>query len=443
MTKPSPTGPLSPVTNESSISGIGMDKRVTKKRSRIKPIVITTIVIIVIGFLTNLLMNVSAGRSFQINGSRVTISTVQQGVFEDLIPIRGRVSPLKTVFLDAIEGGRIDHVPVEDGALLKKGDLIAELSNSALQLSVNRNEALVTEQLNTMRTIELQLEQNRLGHKRTLIDLNYDIKRLTRQVGRERELMLHKNISQSQLDQTEDELEYARQRKAITLESQATDARLQESQLTSLKIASKQLEKNLIFAQQNLDSLNIRAPVDGKLSGFNVEVGQSISPGGRLGQINAPNDYKITALIDEFYLSRVDLGQTANFDRNGKTYTLRSAKIYPQVVNGQFEVDFIFDDEQPKDIRRGQTLQTQLILGDSTEAVVIPNGSFYQDTGGSWIFVVSPKGDQAIKRSVRLGRRNTRYIEVLEGLELGEQVVTSPYTSFIEMDRLKLNSESP
>jgi HlyD family secretion protein len=443
MAKTSPLSTLPPHSPTAAPkSGAGMDKQVIIKKSPWKTAKLIITGVVSIGLFVPLLADIFSGRGFQISENRIVVSTVELGNFEDFIPLRCRVTPLKTVFLDAIEGGRIESVPVEDGTLLKKGDLIAELSNSALQLNVNRNEALVTEQLNNMRTIELQLEQNRLAHKRTLIDTEYEIKRLTREVMRERLLIKNKAISQSKLEQTEDELEYAIRRKEITLESQSTDARLQESQLKSLKAANIQLNQNLAYAQKNLESLNIRAPVDGKLSGFNVEVGQSISPGGRLGQINDPKDYKLTALIDEFYLSRVDLGQTASFESNGIKYTLRTAKIYPQVVNGQFEVDFVFTEDQPNDIRRGQTLQTQLTLGDTAQAIVIPNGAFYQETGGNWVFVVTPQRDQAVKRSVRLGRRNARYIEVLEGLELGEKIITSPYTSFLEMDRLTLKSKS-
>lgn len=430
-----------PLSGSGAASGAGMDRRVEKKRSYLKPALIGAGIIAIVGFAWTMINDASGGRSFKINESRIVISEVSSGIFEDFIPIRGRVTPLNTVFLDAIEGGRIDEVLVEDGALLKAGDLIAVLSNTGLQLDVTRNEALVTEQLNNMRTIELQLEQNRLAHKRNLIDIEYQIKRLTRLAERQRELIKTNAISHAQLEATEDELEYFKNRQVVTLESQATDARLQETQLASLQTAGQQLELNLKYARKNLDSLNVRAPVAGKLSGFNAEVGQSITRGGRLGQIDDPDQYKLSANIDEFYLGRVDLEQQAVFERGGDSYGMKISKIYPQVTNGQFEVDLVFTEEQPDGIRRGQTLQTKLTLGDATEAVLIPNGAFYQDTGGNWVFVVTDDGTQAVKRTVRLGRRNSRYIEVIEGLEVGERVVTSPYSSFVEMDRLKLSGE--
>lgn len=185
----------------------------------------------------------------------------------------------------------------------------------------------------------------------------------------------------------------------------------------------------------------MRAPVDGKLSGFDAEVGQSIARGGRLGQIDDPDNFKLRASIDEFYLGRVDIGQAAVFEKAGQSYQLTISKIYPQVKNSQFEIDMIFTAEEPGAIRRGQTIQTRLTLGDATAALLIPNSAFYQDTGGHWMFVVSSDGTEAVKRNVRLGRRNSRYIEVLAGLEAGERVVTSPYSSFKDMDRLKLGSE--
>jgi len=427
--------------SKGATSGQGMDRRVEKKKQPWKMVAIAAAAVVGVFFVGSMVMDAQGGRSFKVDQSRIVISPVSEGTFEDFIPVRGRVTPLKTLYLDAVEGGRVERILVEDGAALKKGDLIVELSNSTLQVNFTANETRVTEQLNNMRSQELQLEQNRLGHKRNLVEFNYQIKKLQRQVERERELVKTNAIPQRQLDDSEDDLEYNINRRELTLESQATDARLQESQLKFLREAAARLEDSLVVARKNLDALNVRAPVDGKLSGFNVEIGQSIPRGERLGQIDDPDNYKLTANIDEFYLGRVDIGQTAMFERGGVNYEMRIVKIYPQVNNGQFEVDFVFNGGQPEGIRRGQTIQTRLTLGDATKAKLVPNGAFFQDTGGNWVFVVAEDGSQAIKRSVRLGRRNARFIEVLDGLEVGERIVTSPYTSFVEMDRLKLGSD--
>jgi HlyD family secretion protein len=422
------------------VSGAGMDRRVEKKVSRKQFAIYAFIGLVVAAFAWWFVDTLAGGRSLTVNSQRIAISPVTTGIYKDFIPLRGRLVPSSTVFLDAIEGGRVEQVLVEDGALVEAGDLIAVLSNTNLQLEVLGREAAVTEQLNNMRTIELQLEQNRLAHKRNLVEIDYQITRLTREIGRQRELVGKNLVSQSTIDQLEDELVYYRNRRDVTLESQATDARMQEAQLQQLRDAGEQLQAGLGFARKNLEDLNVRAPVAGKLSGFNIEIGQSITRGGRLGQIDDPDGYKLNARIDEYYLGRVDLELRATAEHNGRDLELRVAKIYPQVNEGNFEVDMLFD-EQPDGLRRGQTLQTSLTLGDNTDAVLIPNGAFYQETGGNWVFVVAPDGSEAIRRNVRLGRRNSDFIEVLEGLEPGERVITSPYTSFVGMDRLSLNDD--
>lgn len=423
-----------------SISGQGMDRKVEKKASpmRYLQFALGVVVIALMGYW--LIQTLGQGRSLSVNSNRIEVSAVTEGTFEDFIPLRGRLQPRSTVFLDAIEGGRVEEILVEDGAIVNKGDPIVRLSNTNMQLEVLSREAAVTEQLNNMRTIELQLEQNRLAHKSNLIDIDYQIVRLTRNVERERELADRSLISEADVDATADELAYYKKRRTVTLESQATDARMQEQQLKQLRQANQQLEASLAFAHKNLDDLNIRAPLDGKLSGFNVELGQSIERGGRLGQVDDPDGYKLNVKIDEFYLGRVDLQQVAVMEKNGRSYELQISKIYPQVNNGQFEVDMLFD-ELPPDQRRGQTMQIQLTLGDATVARMIPNGAFYQETGGNWLFVVSPDGSEAIRRTVVLGRRNTDFIEVLDGLETGEEVITSPYSSYAGMDRLGLSED--
>jgi HlyD family secretion protein len=421
-----------------NISGHGMDRIVEKRVSRGRLAVYGIGGIAALVFVWWLTSALLGGRSLSVNSQRVSVSEVTIGTFEDFIPLRGRLVPRSTVYLDAIEGGRVERVIVEDGTLVRAGDPIALLSNTNLQLEVLGREAAVTEQLNNMRTIELQLEQNRLSHKRNLVEIDYQIIRLNRSIARQQELAAKELVSQSTVEELQDELNYYKNRREVTLESQETDTRMQAQQLQQLRSAGDQLQASLGFARKNLDDLNVRAPVDGKLSGFNVEVGQSIVRGGRLGQIDDPDGYKLNVQIDEFYLGRVDLQQVATAEHGNRTYDIHVTKIYPQVNNGQFEVDMIFD-EEPAGLRRGQTLQLKLTLGDNSDALLIPNGAFYQETGGNWIFVVSTDGTEAVKRTVRLGRRNTDFIEVLDGLEPGEEVITSPYTNYVGMDRLTLD----
>ena len=422
------------------VSGQGMDRRVAKKTPLIRKLMYGLAALLVLLFAGWLVSTLLAGRSLSVNSERIAVAEVSVGTFEDFIPLRGRLVPRSTVYLDAVEGGRVEEVLVEDGSVVAAGDPIVRLSNTNLQLEVLGREAAVTEQLNFMRTLELQLEQNRLAHKRNLVEIDYQITRLTRSIERQKDLAAKELVSKSTLDELQDELTYYQNRRAVTLESQATDARLQEEQLAQLRAASSQLETSLALARKNLDDLNVRAPVAGKLSGFDVEIGESIERGGRLGQIDDPDAYKLNARIDEFYLGRVDIGQVAAVTHNGRDLQLEVSKIYPQVKDGQFEVDMTFG-EEPEGLRRGQTLQLRLTLGDNSDALLIPNGSFYQETGGNWVFVVASDGSEAVRRTVRLGRRNTDYIEVLDGLEPGEKVITSPYTSFTDMDRLVLDAD--
>lgn len=430
-----PTNPPNENIGSKAISGAGMDRQVETDTNPVKKWLTISLVVMIVAFAAYMILNKTSGKVLLVDNNRLIISTVTSGVFEDFIPIRGRVTPAKTVYLDAVEGGRVERILVEDGTSLTAGDLIVVLSNASLQLSVLGNETRVAEQLNNMRTTELNLEQNRLQHKSNIIDIKHQIKLLTRQVARANSLKATGAIIQSKIEDTEDTLQWNKDRLALTIESQQSDARMQGEQLIFLKNTSARLESNLAISRLNLDNMNVKAPVAGKLSGFNVEIGQSIARGERLGQIDTPNDYKLTAFIDEFYLGRVDIGQQAHY----QDYSLVISKVYPQVQNGQFKVDFKFIDQQPKGIRRGQTIQIKLTLGDASEAVLIPNGAFFQDTGGNWIFVISQDGDEAIKRNIRLGRRNNQFIEVIEGLEVGEQVVTSPYSSYLEMQKLKFN----
>lgn len=422
-------------------SGQSMDRKITKSNGRYKKYIPYLAGLIVLAAITQLYINNESGKTFSVDNNRVVISKVKSGVFEDFIPVRTRVVPLKTVYLDAVEGGRVEEVLIEDGVIVRKGQAIARLSNTQLQLDVMRNEAAVTEQLNNMRNIELSLEQNRLSHKRHLIELNYQIKQLTRQLERETAIHAKGNISSSQIEETQDLLDYNKQKLELTLESQKTDALMQEQQLLFLKDTGERLEESLIFARTNMDNLNMKAPVEGKLSGFDIEVGQSISRGERIGQIDDPNSFKIEANIDEYYLEQIDIGQSAMVTHNQINYPLTISKVYPDVKNGQFKVDFTFSEQQPIGIRRGQTLQAKLTLGDDSDVLLIPNGAFYQDTGGNWIFVVSDDGSKAIKRNIKLGRKNNRFIEVLGGLEPNENIITSPYSSFKDMDTLKLNKQ--
>jgi HlyD family secretion protein len=430
------TSPKQPQSN--ARSGQSMDRKVVNSKPPYKKYFSVAAITLALGVFTTQYLNADNKQTLNISNQQISVATVKAGVFEDFIPVRTRVVPLKTVYLDAIEGGRVERVLIEDGALVGEGQAIVQLSNTQLQLDVMRNEAAVTEQLNNMRNIELSLEQNRLAHKRNIIELNHQIKTLTKKLKREKSVKEYADFAASQIENTEDTLEYNKQKLALTLESQQTDALMQEQQLKFLKDTGRRLEESLQFAKRNMDNLNMKAPVAGKLSGFDIEVGQSVSRGERIGQIDDPNAFKLEANIDEFYLNQISLGQSAKVTHQNNDFQLEIKKIYPDVNNGQFKVDFRFE-QQPNGIRRGQTLQAKLTLGDDKNVMLIPNGAFFQDTGGNWIYALSEDGSTASKRAVKLGKRNSRYIEVIAGLKQGEQVIVSPYSSFNNIEQLQLN----
>lgn len=417
----------------------GMDRKieVAPWKKYVKPAVAGGVALIVL-IVAYAVFATGSGRTVKVESGTVTLATVARGAFEDFVPIRGRVTPLKTVYLDAMEGGRVERLYVEDGADVKAGDVIVDLSNTSLQLEVLQRETEVAQQTNNMRSLELQLEKSRLDNARDLVEAEYQIQRLTRNLERRRKLFSSGNSSESDLQSVEDEFNYQKRKHGVLMESQRNTIKLQENQLAQIKETVGRLQQNLGIARVNLEGLKVRAPVDGRLTAFNPEVGQSLTKGERLGQVDDPIHRKIAADVDEFYLSRVALGQTAAISWGGKDYDLKVAKTYPQVRDGNFVVDLVFTGTEPTDMRRGQTLQLKLTLGDPTEALLIPDGAFFQDTGGSWLFVVAPDGKSAVRRNVRLGRRNSRFIEILDGLQAGEQVVISPYSTFLDKDRLQI-----
>jgi HlyD family secretion protein len=380
------------------------------------------------------------GTTQSVASDRLTISTVRNGTFEDFIPLRARVTPLLTVYLDAIEGGRVEKIVAEDGALLAKGQPIVELSNAELQLSTLARQTEVEQQINNMRAQELALSQTRLANERAILEAGLSLEKTRLQFDREAPLAGRGFVTGKQFADTGAQLRFERNRIAALQRSQANDEKLQSSQLAQQRASMRSMQSGLSIARANLDALNLRAPVAGQLSGFNLQVGESLQRGQRIGQIDSPGRNKLMAGVDEFYLGRVQLNQPATVEWSGRTYPAKVTKIYPQVQNGQFQIDLQFTGREPADIQRGQTLQAKLTLGDPAPARLIPYGAFYTETGGNYVFVVAPDGRSAIKRNVRLGRRNDAAIEVLEGLDPGERVITSPYTGFADKDRLDLST---
>jgi HlyD family secretion protein len=426
--------------NEKPVSGGAMD-RVVAVKGLSKPVKIgLAAALALIAAVAFYLMAPSAS-SQTVAADRVTVSTVERGRFDDFLPLRSRVTPLVTVYLDAVEGGRVEKVIVEDGAMVQQGQLLAMLSNSDLQLSLLARQSDVSREINSMRSQELALAQTRIQDERAVIDAQLAADKARRQYETQKPLAERGFIPTRMFHDSRDEYQSARRRADAIRRAQSVNERLQSSQLAQLRASNASLSGSLDIARATLDALKLRAPVTGQLTAFSIQVGQSLNRGERLGQIDSAGRNKLVAQVDEFYLGRVEPGQVATADWGGRSYRLKVAKIYPQVRNGTFEVDLQFLGQEPDNLQRGQTLQTKLTLGDPTPALLIPNGAFYNETGGAWVFVVTPDGSEAVKRQVRLGRRNADHIEVLEGLEPGEKVLTSPYTGFADKDRLDLEKQ--
>ena len=412
-----------------------MDRKI--ERATRKPLFVAVAVGAGILLVILVLATRNSSTSYTLDGQRIRTSTVATGVYEDYIPLRGTVEPERTVFLDAIEGGRVERVLVDDGAFVEEGQPILELSNTSLQLDVIAREAEVSEQLNNLRNTQLAIEQNRLSLKSELIEIDYQLSRLDRLVKRYIELQGNQFISKNEYEDAVDELEYWKSRRVVTRESQAQDEKIRLAQINQLETSVSQLEKNLLLARSNLDNLLVKAPRAGQLTSLNAELGESKGRGERLGRIDDVDRFKATALVNEFYLSRVRTGQRAELDIDGTRYDLEIYKIYPNVQASQFEIDLRFLGNSRPDIRRGQTLQMRLVLGDiKSDAVLLANGPFFNDTGGAWVFVLDENRTVAARRNVQLGRRNSNNIEVVGGLVDGDEVIISYYSNFITVDRL-------
>lgn len=373
-----------------------------------------------------------------VRAERVTISTVEKGPFQVYIAVTGTVLPIRTVYLDAIEGGRVERVVREAGSLVHEGDTILELTNSNLVLDIMNREAQLFEQSNNLRNTRLAMEERSLSLEAELADLDYLTAKAKRAYDQAVSLEKSQLISEHEFADARDEYEYLRRKRDLTVRTQRQDSLFRSLQVEQLEQSVARIETNLEIVRQNQDNLFLRAPVSGQLTSLNAEVGESKSRGERLGQIDIVDGFKVRADIDEHYIARLNIGLKGEFDLAGQTHHLAVTKIYPEVVDGRFEVDLEFENEPPPDVRRGQTVHIRLELGDLTEALQLARGAFFQNSGGNWAYVLDETGETAIKRSIHLGQQNPRVFEVLEGLEPGQKVITSSYDSFGDAEKLVL-----
>ncbi len=415
-----------------------MDRIIPKKKWTVKRIaVIGGSTAFVLFILISILFGDHSSK-LNIKTERITISTVSRGPFQEFIPVTGTVIPIKTVYLDAMEGGRVEMLFLEAGADVEEGDQILKLENSDLLLNILYREADLAEQSNYLRNTRLDMERNRLSLQSQLVELNFQIKKQKR-IYKQCQVLIQKElISQEEYEEAKDEYEYLIQKRVLTLETHEKDSLFRRNQIRSLESSLERMQGSLDLVKKNMENLTIRAPISGQLTSLIPEVGESIARGERIGQIDVLDGFKVRAEIDEHYIARIQLGRRGEFDFTGKTYHLILRKIYPEVKDGRFEVDMEFEGELPEAIRRGQTLHIRLELGDLSEAILLDRGGFYQSTGGQWVYVLSPSTDFAEKRSIKLGRQNPQVFEVLDGLKPGEKVITSSYDNYGDNDKLIL-----
>lgn len=375
--------------------------------------------------------------TYRVPLNRVSFGKVQRGAFEDFIAVRGTAAPFTTHYLTADQGGTVKEVVAEDGAIVKKGQPLIILANPALELQVASREADAASQINALENTRLQLEDGRFKYQRDLLEIEHQIKKLAGDLARDKILLDGNAIAPSIYKQEEEEYAHQLKLKEETTASRDAQQKIRARELTQLQETIKRLNESIATARASLDALTIRAPTDGRLTALDAEVGQSKAQGAVLAQVDSLDRFKLTAQVDEFYLGRVAVGQTAVSVLNGREYAATVAKIYPQIAHGTFKVDLHFNETAPADIHAGQAIDTKLQLGGSAAAVTLPYGPFFQDTGGNWVFVVSGDGQYATRRTVRFGRRNPQYLEVIAGLQPGETVVISSYEGLQRMDRIQ------
>src|SRR5688500_16039057 len=414
-----------------------MDKKIKKKTWTVKRIATYLGIALFTVFVGYQFIFADRRSKLKIDREKITISTVERGIFQEFIPQTGTVEPSRTVYLDAVEGGTIKRVVAESGALVKEGDVILELSNLSRELAVLQQEASLNQSINEARSTRLGITQNDLRQRQELASIDNQLQILGPQYMRQKQLYEKKLIAKQDFEKTEADYKYNLERRKITYEVYKSDSIDRLRQLNQMNFSERKMIQSLEGVGKILDNLVIRAPIDGQLSHPPLDAGQAVNTGQRLGWIDVVGSYKVRVPIDELYLPRINTGLRAETTFNNKDYQLEITYQYPGVTNGRFEVDMNFVGDEPAGLRRGLSLRLRIQLSQSSEELLLPVGGFYKDTGGNWVYVV--EGNQAVRRDIKLGRKNTENFEVLEGLQPGDQVITSSYENFGDNEVLLLN----
>jgi HlyD family secretion protein len=376
--------------------------------------------------------------TYKVEKDKLIIETVTEDQFNDYITVPGTVEPITTIFLDADEGGRVEEKLIEEGSMVKKGDIILRLSNPDLYMNILNSESLLAEKENFLRTTQIEMEQERLMIKRELVTLKFDIERKARNFQQNATLIRDSLISKEDYLRSKEDLDMAKTSRDLYIEREKQDSVFRTNNIGSIKNDLQNMRNNLNMVKERVENLKVKATVDGELGILNAQIGQQITRGENMGQINVLTSYKVTSQIDEHYIDRVRTQLDATLDRQNTKFNLTVRRVYPEVRNGTFKIDMVFRDSMPDNIRTGQTYYISLQLGQPKRSVLVPIGGFFQETGGQWIFVLDPTESFATKRNISIGRKNPKYYEVLEGLKPGEKVIVSGYETFGKNEKLIL-----
>lgn len=368
----------------------------------------------------------------------LSISEVKQAKFDDYVNVDGRVVPIQVVQISPEEGGVVLEKVVDEGAHVHKGDIIVRLSNSNLDLEILNAESELAEKQNMLRNTQISMEQDRLNNRNEALQLEMDVETKLRAYRHQGALQKEQLNSREEYLKAKEAYELAVKKNGLIQQRLKKDGQLRRSQMEQMSDNLESMQRNVSLVRARKAKLDVRSSIDGEVGLLDVELGQSISPGQKIGVINDLSDYKVEAQVDEHYIDRVHAGLTASFEQSGRTYRLTVRKVYPEVRDGRFRIDFVFSGPRPQNIRTGQTYYLDLQLGEAKKAILIPKGTFYSVTGGTWIFVLDKNGHKAYRRNIRIGRQNPQYYEVLEGLEPGEQVIVSGYESYKDNEILVL-----
>lgn len=375
---------------------------------------------------------------FRAEKDKLTVSAVEDGQFNDYITIIGQVEPITTIYLDVEEGGKIEEIYIEEGEMVKADDVILKLRNTDLNTTIMNIESQLSYHANELRNTQIQIEQQQIQNRQQKLEIDLKVVQAKRKFKQYERLFEEDLVAKEEYLQAKESYELSLKEQELTYQKMVQDSIFRTNQRLSMDRSLENTRLSLSMTRERLENLNVKAPVDGQLGLLDAEIGQSISQGQRLGLIHILTDFKINARIDEHYIDRVRRELPAAFDRGGTTYQLNVKKVYPEVREGQFKIDMVFEGENPDNIRTGQTYHIKLELGESEKAVLLPRGGFFQSTGGQWVFVLNENETEAVKRPIRIGKQNPQYYEVLEGLQAGEKVITSSYELFGENDKIVL-----